>query len=154
VQLLLSVNGDAPGSHIVGGVAMNPLAHDVNELEESRWTAMIGADIGRLNTLLSDRLCWTHASGHCDGKAAFLERIASGRVIYLSIERSAERWVHCDGAVVITGTAEMRVVVEGRECELMNRYTNVWVDENDSWRLAAWQSTPASSVHQDWPWTR
>jgi Domain of unknown function (DUF4440) len=133
---------------------MNPVAHDIHELEESRWTAMIGADIGRLDTLLSDRLSWTHASGHCEGKAAFLERIALGRVIYLSIERSDERRVHCNGAVVITGMAEMRVVVDGRECELRNRYTNVWVDEDGSWRMAAWQSTPASSVHQDWSWKR
>jgi hypothetical protein len=28
---------------------------------------MIAADIGRLHTLLSRRLPWTRASGHCEG---------------------------------------------------------------------------------------
>jgi hypothetical protein len=125
---------------------MSTNEEDIRLLEDRRWAAMIAADVEQLRELLSDELSWTHASGHCEGKPAFLERIASRSVTYLEIVLSNERQIHRPGITIITGLAEMSVVLNGRQCELRNRYTNVWIFEHGSWRMAAWHSTPADSV--------
>ncbi|SDI49689.1 protein of unknown function [Paraburkholderia steynii] len=121
---------------------MNSIVNQVRELEESRWSAMISSDIDRLDILLNDRLSWVHSSGHYDGKTEFLGRMASGKVTYLSIEHSSDARAHGDKTVVVTGLAKMRVLADGREHELKNRYTNVWVNEGGVWQMVGWQSTP------------
>ncbi|RQS24173.1 MULTISPECIES: nuclear transport factor 2 family protein [Burkholderia] len=118
----------------------------VKELEESRWAAMMTADIDRLDALLNDRVTWIHSSGQCEGKKEFLERMAAGRVTYLSIERTGECRAHGDQTVVITGLVQMRVLAEGQEHELKNRYTNIWVRERQVWQMVGWQSTAVVNV--------
>ncbi|RQR51334.1 nuclear transport factor 2 family protein [Burkholderia sp. Bp9140] len=124
---------------------MNFMTDEVKKLEESRWTAMMAADIDSLDRLLSDQLSWVHSSGHCDGKAELVRRIATGQVTYLSIERISDVRAHGEGTVVITGQVQMRVLAEGREIELKNQYTNVWVNEHGRWQMVSWQSTQTES---------
>ena len=110
-------------------------------LEARRCDAMIAADVDALDTLLSDRLTWTHASARQDTKASFLAGLRAGGTRYLEMKRSDEQ-VRVHGEVaVVTGLVEMRASIKGEERELRNRYTNVWVKVDSSWRMVAWQST-------------
>ncbi|TCG07893.1 hypothetical protein BZM27_16190 [Paraburkholderia steynii] len=126
--------------------AMKHSPNEVCELEESRWDAMIAADVARLDELLSEKLSWTHSSGHREDKASLLQRISSGQITYRSITRTDERFTKWESVVLVTGIAEMRVEVGGRETIVKNRFTNVWVKELAVWRLAGWQSTPAPAA--------
>jgi len=114
---------------------------DVLGFEARRCEAMITADFGALDQLLSDALTWTHASARQDDKASFLAGLRGGHTRYLEIRRSEER-VHLHGeAAVVTGVADMRASIDGTERQLRNRYTNMWAKSDEGWQMVAWQST-------------
>ena len=109
--------------------------------ETRRCDAMVAADVGALDRLLSDDLTWTHSSARQDTKANFLAGLQAGGTRYLEIRRSDEQ-VRLHGEVaVITGVAHMRASINGEERQLRNRYTNVWTRSDEGWRMIAWQST-------------
>ncbi len=115
--------------------------NEVLGFEARRCEAMIAADFGALDRLLSDQLTWTHASAHRDDKASFLATLQAGRLRYLEIRRSEEQ-VRLHGKVaVVTGVADMRANINGEERQLRNRYTNVWATSDEGWQMIAWQST-------------
>jgi len=75
--------------------------------------AMVAADSGALDRLLSDALTWSHASARQVDKAIFLAELRGGHTRYLEIRRSEER-VHLHGDVaVVIGVADMRASVDG-----------------------------------------
>jgi len=45
------------------------------------------------------------------------------------------------GIVVVTGRAQMEVIVEGKPKLLNSRYTNVWIKGAKGWQMVVWQST-------------
>jgi len=115
--------------------------NEVLGFEARRCAAMVAADFGALDRLLSDALTWTHASARQDDKASFLAGLHGGHTRYLEIRRSEER-VHLHGDVaVVTAVADMRASIDGTERQLQNRYTNVWAKSDEGWRMIAWQST-------------
>jgi len=115
--------------------------NDLSALESRRCVAMIAADAGALSDLFDDDLVWTHSSARTDTKASYLEGLKSGATRYLEIRRSDEI-IRVHGTLaVITGAAEMHVVLKGEEKRLRNRYTNVWVKRGGSWKMLAWAST-------------
>lgn len=108
---------------------------------------MIGADARTLSDIFADELIWTHASARVDGKASFLQALEKGSTRYLEIKRSDEQFrVHGDFAVV-TGLAEMHVIVNADEKHLRNRYTNIWHHRDGAWVMIVWQSTTVSDPH-------
>lgn len=116
---------------------------EVLDHEASRCDAMVAADLGALDRLLSDGLSWTHASAHLDDKAGFLAKVGNGSLRYLEITRSDERVRLHDAAAVVTGVADIRAAINGQERQLRNRYTNVWARSGSGWQMIAWQSTGA-----------
>lgn len=109
--------------------------------DRRRRRAMVGADTDALAKLLADELIWTHSSGKTDGKRSFLEKIASGSVVYLSLDVANDA-VSSHGDVAIHhGTLSGRVSVDGRERALRNRFLAVWKHSGDAFQLLAWQST-------------
>ena len=110
-------------------------------LEARRCDAMVAADVGALDRLLSNDLTWTHSSARQDIKASFLAGLQAGGTRYLEIRRSDEQVRLHDEVAVVTGVAHMLVIINGEERQLRNRYTNVWIKLDDGWRMIAWQST-------------
>lgn len=118
---------------------------DILELEEARCQAMIDADVKVLGRLLDDELIWTHASGHVDDRAGFLAKLSGASMRYLTMTRSDEQVRLSGSSAVVTGRVAMEVIIAGQQRSLSNRYTDVWVQRRDDWRMLAWQSTPVPS---------
>jgi Domain of unknown function (DUF4440) len=118
---------------------------DLKSLEDERCRAMTNADVAALDRLVSDKLIWTHSSGHVDSKQALLAKIESGASQYLSICREDEKYVISAAAAVASGIVVQEVRLGGVERSLRSRYTNVWFREGDAWRVVAWQSTAVSA---------
>ncbi len=114
---------------------------DVLGFEARRCEAMVAADFGALDRLLSDALTWTHASARQDDKASFLAGLRGGHTRYLEIRRSEERVHLHEKVAVVTGIADMRASIDGTERQLRNRYTNMWAKSDEGWQMIAWQST-------------
>lgn len=114
----------------------------IRDLEDRRFHAMCAMDLAALEALLSDALVYTHSSAATDSKTSYMEAFRSGKWVYKSVERPVEDiQVHGDCAVV-TGRAEIEVVVEGKTRQLNSRYIDVWIKGANGWKMVAWQSTP------------
>jgi 2-dehydropantoate 2-reductase len=113
----------------------------VKRADRQRRDAMIAGDVDALAPLLADDMIWTHSSGKKDTKTSFLERIASRAVDYQSLD-VADDVVSSRGDIVLHhGTLTGRVVVEGGEKALRNRFLSVWTWSGSGLQLLAWQST-------------
>lgn len=111
--------------------------------ERRRCAAMLANDAGALDALLDEALYFSHATGAVDDKAAYLAKMAAGRIDYLSIDWSEQRVIPlAPGAALLTGRMTSLVRVDGVEKRLDNRVIAAWTGTGDDWRLVAFQSTP------------
>ena len=115
----------------------------IKAVEAGRCAAMVASDPAALSAVLDDRLQFHHATGAVDDKAAFLAKMAAGRIAYQSIAWSEEKvFALADDAAMLTGRMTTHVQVEGTAKQLNNRVMTVWSLTGGTWRLLAFQSTP------------
>src|SRR3546814_12663250 len=88
---------------------------DLENLENERCRAMISADMTALDRLFSDKLIWSHSSGHVDNKQEFLAKIEGGASQYLSISREDEKYVISADAAIASGLVSQEVRLNGVE---------------------------------------
>ena len=104
---------------------------------------MVANDPAALAQALDDRLQFHHATGAVDDKAAFLAKMAAGRIVYQSIAWSEEKVIAlAEDAAMLTGRMTTHVQVDGTAKQLNNRVMTVWSLAGGTWRLLAFQSTP------------
>lgn len=123
--------------------AANPEA-EVRAADARRFAAMARADAAELGGLLADDLTYTHSNGLVEDRERFLKSIASGAIRYRSIEPADVRARLYGDTAVLTGSSRMKVASGGKDLDLTVRFTSVYVRQEGSWRLAAWQSTRAA----------
>jgi hypothetical protein len=117
-------------------------AKELSALEDQRCAAMVKGDADALGKLFDDALVWTHSSAKVDSKESFLAALKGG-TRYIEIKRVDEKIRIHGSLAVITGIAEMKVELQGEPRQLRNRYTDVWVQRDGTWKMTAWQSTAA-----------
>jgi hypothetical protein len=115
----------------------------VKAAEKARGAAMLANDSAALDAVLDPRLAFHHSNGAVDDKAAFLAKMAAGRIQYVSIDWSEDSVIPLGAdAALLTGRMLTVVRVEGQEKRLDNRVLEGWALDGDGWRLVAFQSTP------------
>ena len=119
------------------------LTQSILASERRRCDAMIAGDLAALDASLAAELQFHHATGAVDDKAAFLAKMAAGRIVYAGLAWTEER-VSALGpdSALLTGRMTTDVRVEGVEKRLNNRVMTVWTQQTGDWRLLAFQSTP------------
>lgn len=111
--------------------------------ERRRCAAMLSNDAAALDGLLDAGLHFSHATGAVDDKAAYLAKMAGGRIDYVSIDWSEERVIELGpDAALLAGRMTSTVRVEGQEKRLDNRVMAAWHRPGNDWSLVAFQSTP------------
>ena len=116
---------------------------EVRAAERQRCAAMLANESAQLDAILDPRLTFAHATGLVDDKAAYLAKMAAGRIAYVSIDWSEDSVTQLGpDAAVLTGRMDTAVTVEGVAKVLNNRVTSVWGRSEGQWRLIAFQSTP------------
>lgn len=120
------------------------MTSSILEAERQRCDAMMRNDAAALDAALDARLAFSHATGAVDGKAAYLAKLAGGRIDYLDIGWHDPLVTPLgDGHALLAGRMQTRVRVDGEEKLLDNRVTAVWTrDETGAWRMLSFQSTP------------
>lgn len=114
---------------------------DVLDTQQKRFRAMVEADRSALDALLSEDLVYIHTTGAVDTKSSLIEAVVSGTIDYTRLEAKDTTLRFAGNAAIITGTAELGVVAGGTVHAASIRFTEVYVDAGDGWRLASWQST-------------
>ncbi len=105
---------------------------------ESLRKAMVDADRGALNGLISENLNYGHSSGLIDTKASFIETTASKKTDYITIEQTDQTVKIVDGNIAIvrlklTGTT----TVDNAPGTLNLLVLMVWHKEGGQWKLLA-----------------
>jgi Domain of unknown function (DUF4440) len=119
------------------------IADAVLAAENGRCSAMLANDSDALDALLDPRLSFSHATGAIDDKAAYMAKMAAGRIDYLSIDWSEENVIPLGpDAALLSGRMTSQVRVEGVEKRLDNRVLAAWARSDGAWRIVAFQSTP------------
>jgi hypothetical protein len=111
------------------------------ELDKKRMTATAQKDIAALKNMLCKGLVYTHSSGRQDTKQSLIDGIESGSTVYTSIEPSEVKAQDLGNAVVLTGVAAISVNSGGKPNSFRVRFTDVYENQNGTWRMVTWQST-------------
>ncbi len=115
----------------------------IKAAEQARCAAMLANDNTALGALLDPRLQFHHATGAVDDKAAYMAKMAAGRIEYVGIAWSEDKVIALsEGSAVLTGRMNTEVRVEGVEKALVNRVTAVWSLNDGVWQMVVFQSTP------------
>jgi len=122
-------------------------ASTILELDEARREAMIRADVAVLAALYADDVQYMHANFQLDDKATMLAEIGAGNPVYLTIATSDELVRFYGDVAILTGVASMKVAVPDGTMDLRNRFTIVWVHQDDGrWQIVNSQSTSGTGL--------
>lgn len=110
-------------------------------LDKERMQAMADKDIAKLNNLLCKDLIYTHSSARLDTKQSLIEGMESGATVYVSVEPSDVVAQDLGDVVVLTGQAQINVTTNGTPNAFGVRFTDVYQNQNGTWRMVTWQST-------------
>ena len=111
------------------------------DLDKKRMTATAQKDVESLKKMLCKGLVYTHSSGRQDTKQSLIEGMESGSTVYTSMEPSEVKAQDLGNAVVLTGVAAISVNSGGKPNSFRVRFTDVYENQNGTWRMIAWQST-------------
>jgi hypothetical protein len=111
------------------------------ELDKKRMTATAQKDIAALKNMLCKGLVYTHSSGRQDTKQSLIEGMESGSTVYTSVVPSDVKAQDLGNAVVLTGVAAISVNSNGKPNSFRVRFTDVYENQNGTWRMVTWQST-------------
>jgi len=111
------------------------------DLDKKRMTAMAQKDVAALKTMLCKGLVYTHSSGRQDTKQSLIDGMESGSTVYTSMEPSDVKAQDLGNAVVLTGVAAISVDSKGKSNSFRVRFTDVYENQNGTWRMITWQST-------------
>jgi len=113
---------------------------DIARLEDERYAAMLGKDIGALERLLHPDLVYMHSSGVADSKASYIAGVRDRVWDYSAIARS-DQTMRLHGALALVfNRLKIDLSVRGVAKSLDNRALAVWVVDEGAWRLIALQS--------------
>ena len=109
---------------------------------DKQWSdAIVKGDTATLDNLLADNLVYAHATGIVDTKTTYIAKIKERRQVYKSFEQHKPTVnIYKDSAVTfsyvrVTGTNQAGLFDD----KIM--LIHFWVKQNNSWRLAAHQTT-------------
>jgi hypothetical protein len=111
------------------------------DLDKKRMAATVQKDVAALKNMLCKGLVYTHSSARQDTKQSLIEGIESGKTVYTSIEPSEVKAQDVGNAVVLTGVAAISVNSNGKPNSFRVRFTDVYENQNGTWRMITWQST-------------
>ena len=111
------------------------------ELDRKRMTAMAQKDVAALKNMICKGLVYTHSSGRQDTKQSLLDGMENGTTVYTAMVPSDVKAQDFGNVVVLTGVAAISVNSRGKPNSFRVRFTDVYENQNGTWRMVTWQST-------------
>jgi ketosteroid isomerase-like protein len=113
----------------------------VIDLDRKRMQAMVAKDTATLQSLIAEDLIYTHSSARLDTRQSLLDGMVKGTTVYTACEPSEVKAQDLGDTVVLTGIAQIKVVVNGTPNAFGVRFTDVYARRGGNWQMVTWQST-------------
>jgi ketosteroid isomerase-like protein len=117
------------------------VAGQISALEARRYEAVTAGDVATLDELFAADLVYTHSDASADSKQSYLEKLAAGHFKYGPISHPEHSIVVQGDCALVFGDMRGEVQIAGSVRVLNSRSLAVWVRENGSWVLLAFQPT-------------
>ena len=125
-------------------VAQNKNVVVVEKAVEQLRLAMISGDSTQLRNLVSDRLSYGHSGGHVDDAAQFVEKIASGKSDFVTIELKNQTIDVKNSVAIVRHTLNATTNDGGKPSEVHLLVLMVWQKEKGVWKMIARQAVKQS----------
>lgn len=110
----------------------------IRKLDMAHAAAIYKGDAVALDSLMDDNVTVNHPTNRIvKEKKELLDLIRQGVIRYTSFERFPEKFLFFENMVVVMGS-EIVVPAKGAPgagMTLRRRYTNIWMNQNNHWRL-------------------
>ena len=102
--------------------------------------AMISGDRAALNESVSGALSYGHSGGHVEGKEEFVEKLASGKSDFLSINISEQTININGGTAIVRHNLDAQTNDGGKPATAKLKILLVFTKDNGDWKLLARQA--------------
>lgn len=102
--------------------------------------AMISGDRDALNESVSDSLSYGHSGGHVEGKEEFVEKLASGKSDFVSINLTEQTIRVYGKSAIVRHNLEAQTNDGGKPATVKLKILLVFAKENGDWKLLARQA--------------
>lgn len=109
----------------------------IEACEERLRQAQLKGDVATLDQLLDAALLFTALDGSVIGKGDDLALHRSGRLRIARMEPKDFRVLHLDKVAVVSVEMDAEAVFDGAHSSGRLRYTRVWVQRPEGWRIIA-----------------
>lgn len=108
---------------------------------EQRRTATLNGDANTVASLMTDDLTFTHANAVVETKEQFVDALKTQRLQYKTLTDDDLQVRVTGNTGVVSGTVHIVVDASGTEYDLRVLFTELWVKEDDSWKMMLWHAT-------------
>lgn len=102
--------------------------------------AMISGDRNELNASVSDHLTYGHSGGHVEGKEEFVEKLASGKSDFVTINLSEQSIEVFGKTAVVRHNLDATTNDGGKPATAKLKILLVFMKEHGDWKLLARQA--------------
>jgi ketosteroid isomerase-like protein len=115
----------------------------VLDVERQFFDALLAPSSEALERLLGDDFLLIDVmTGSEISKPAFLDFMASGQLVFTSIQPGETRVRTYGSVAVVTGHTEMHGTVGENAFSARSRYTHIYAEQDGRWRMVSAQGTP------------
>jgi ketosteroid isomerase-like protein len=123
---------------------------EIDQLERRRFAAQVSKDYVTLEQLFADDLVYTHANGHRDTKASYIESIRAGKSRYdqVDIDELLVRPYNDGQAAVVNGTIRINLGpgADGQPNMTHIKYVTVQIkNPGQGWQVVLWHAQKQAS---------
>jgi ketosteroid isomerase-like protein len=150
------MNRTATGVVVAGALFLSSLAaparaqlaagpgveEQIKKMERDRAAAVVKGDVATLEGLTADDYMFINANGQLSDKATTMNNIKSGNIKLTANEVSDLKVRVYGDTAVVTGKANSKGTIGGRELKGPVMFTRVYVKKNGKWQSVAFQQTP------------
>jgi ketosteroid isomerase-like protein len=123
-------------SFIAPAQTENKVAEAVEQLRK----AMIDGNKTDLENLVSDKLSYGHSGGHIDDKKEFVEKIASGKSDFVTIDLTEQTISISGKTAIVRHILSAKTNDDGKPGDVHLRVMLVWQKQSGKWKLLARQA--------------
>jgi ketosteroid isomerase-like protein len=107
--------------------------------------AMISGNRAALNESVSDSLSYGHSGGHVEGKEEFVEKLASGKSDFVSINITEQSIRVYGKSAIVRHNLDAQTNDGGKPATVKLKILLVFANENGDWKLLARQAVKPTS---------